>query len=68
MNKLKSISIKNYKCFKNVSFRLKDTNILIGENNAGKSTAVEALKLIAFAIDKLHTGNYQNAPTLYLKT
>lgn len=62
MNKLKSISIKNYKCFKNVSFRLKDTNILIGENNAGKSTAVEALKLIAFAIDKLHTGKLSECP------
>ena len=64
MNKLKSISIKNYKCFKNVSFRLKDTNILIGENNAGKSTAVEALKLIAFAIDKLHTGKLSECPEI----
>lgn len=40
MNKLKSIQISNYKCFKRVSFNLQDTSILIGENNAGKSTAI----------------------------
>lgn len=53
MNDLKSIRIKNYKCFKDVSFSIKNINILIGENNAGKSTAIEAIKLIAFAIEKL---------------
>ena len=53
MNKLKSISIKNYKCFKNVSFRLTDTNILIGENMVGKSIRVKQLKQIDFAIDNL---------------
>jgi len=44
MNKLKSIQISNYKCFKKVSFNLQDTSILIGENNAGKSTAIEAIR------------------------
>lgn len=63
MNGLKSINIKNYKCFENVSFRLKDINILIGENNAGKSTTVEAIKLVAFAIDKLYSGKFIECPT-----
>lgn len=62
MNSLKSINIKNYKCFKNVSFNLKDINILIGENNAGKSTAVEAIKLIAFSINKFHAGIFSECP------
>lgn len=62
MNDLKSIRIKNYKCFKDVSFSIKNINILIGENNAGKSTAIEAIKLIAFAIEKLKKSNYIECP------
>lgn len=62
MNYLKSINIKNYKCFKNVSFSLKDINILIGENNAGKSTIIEAIKLIAFGIDRANVGRFSQCP------
>lgn len=62
MNNLKSIRIKNYKCFDDVSFNIKNINILIGENNAGKSTAIEAIKLLAFAIDKLKKGNLIECP------
>ena len=63
MNYLKSINIKNYKCFSNVSFRLKDINVLIGENNAGKSTIIEAIKLIAFGIEKANLGRFTECPT-----
>lgn len=62
MNDLKSIRIKNYKCFDDVSFSVKNINIMIGENNAGKSTAIEAIKLLAFAIDKLKKGNFIECP------
>ncbi len=62
MNYLKSINIKNYKCFKNISFSLKDINILIGENNAGKSTVIEAIKLIAFGIDRANLGRFSECP------
>lgn len=60
MNYLKSVNIKNYKCFENVSFNLKDINILIGENNAGKSTVIEALKLIAYGIEKAKNGRFSS--------
>ena len=62
MNKLKSIQISNYKCFKRVSFNLQDTSILIGENNAGKSTAIEAIRLLACGIDKLKMGGLIECP------
>ncbi len=62
MNNLKSIRIKNYKCFRDVSFNIKNMNILIGENNAGKSTAIEAIKLIAYAAERLKKGNYIDCP------
>jgi len=62
MNYLKSVKIKNYKCFRNVSFSLKDINVLIGENNAGKSTVIEVIKLIALGIEKAKTGTYTECP------
>lgn len=62
MNNLKSIHIKNYKCFSDVSFSIKDINILIGENNAGKSTTIEAITLIAYGIEKLKNGKYTQCP------
>lgn len=63
MNKLKSINIINYKCFERVSFRIKDINIMIGENNAGKSTAIEAIKLLSFAIDRIKLGRFTDCPS-----
>ena len=62
MNNLTSVNIKNYKCFHRVSFNVHEINILIGENNAGKSTAIEAIKLIAYGIEKLKTGNFIECP------
>ena len=62
MNRLNSINITNYKCFDKVSFNIKDINIMIGENNAGKSTVVETIKLLSFAIEKLKNGNLIECP------
>lgn len=62
MNQLKSIRIDNYKCYKRVSFNIKDINVMIGENNAGKSTAVEAIKLLAFGINTLKKGCFISSP------
>ena len=43
---IKEITIKNYKCFKKFNLKLnKNTNILVGNNEAGKSTILEAIHL-----------------------
>jgi hypothetical protein len=65
MNYLKSINIKNYKCFNNVSFNVKDINVIIGENNAGKSTIIETIKLIAFGIEKANLGRFTDCPSYW---
>lgn len=44
---LKSVKIVNYKGFENHTLSLRAENVLIGANNAGKSTALGALRLIA---------------------
>lgn len=44
---LKSMKLVNYKGFENHTISLRRTNVLVGANNAGKSTALGALRLIA---------------------
>jgi hypothetical protein len=44
---LRSIKLVNYKGFAHHTIRLKGSNVLIGANNAGKSTALGAIRLLA---------------------
>lgn len=42
---LKTVTIKNFRCFKEVSVPLDRTTVLIGENNSGKTSFLEAVRL-----------------------
>jgi len=47
---LKSLQIKNFRCIEELAFEFtKGVNVLIGENNTGKSSLIDALRL-AFSI------------------
>ena len=43
---LKSISLKNFKCFENLELPLKSVNVLTGVNGMGKSTVIQSLLLL----------------------
>jgi len=45
-----SIRFRNFKSLKNFTVRLKSFNVLVGPNNAGKSTILDAFRLLAVAI------------------
>ena len=48
-----SIHIKNFKCLKEVTFEFDPHfNVIIGGNNSGKSTVMEALRLWQLAFNK----------------
>lgn len=54
--KLVQITLKNFRCYKNQTiFKVDDLNCLIGKNDAGKSTILEALE--AFFNDGIDTGD-----------
>jgi len=55
------ISFKNYKTFKNFTVSLNSFNILVGPNNAGKSTVIGALKLLSEGIKK---ANYRKPSSI----
>jgi energy-coupling factor transporter ATP-binding protein EcfA2 len=44
---LKSLTLENFKCFKKYKIDFDKFNLLVGKNNVGKSTVVDALKLIS---------------------
>ena len=59
---LNKVEFENYRCFKKSSLDLRDLVIIVGKNNAGKSTIVEALRLIAAAGKKSKTAIYKAPP------
>ncbi len=46
MRVLKEITIKNYRAIKDVSFKANSINLIIGPNNTGKSSILEAIALL----------------------
>ncbi len=53
---LEKIVIENYKGFKNYEINFSNENILVGKNNAGKSTIGEVIRVVSLA-----TNSYKNA-------
>lgn len=50
---IKKITLKNYRCFEDYTINFKDETLIVGENNAGKSTIIEALRIISVTVNKL---------------
>ncbi|EHS2222575.1 AAA family ATPase, partial [Enterococcus faecalis] len=40
---IKELRIRNYKCYESVDVDLKDSNLLLGVNNVGKTSLLEAI-------------------------
>jgi hypothetical protein len=49
---LESIKFTNYKCFHNQTILFRPSTIVVGRNNAGKSTIVEALRLVSLVANR----------------
>ncbi|EJN95055.1 ATP-dependent nuclease [Streptococcus ratti] len=62
---LQKIQFINYKCFEDSTVEFKDVTIAVGKNNAGKSTMIEGLRLIALAIRYGSRHNYVDLPLFF---
>lgn len=56
------MKLKNYRCFENSEINFRGTSVIVGSNNAGKSTIIEALRIIAAISQKYKHTNYISAP------
>ena len=48
--KITSIEFRNYKALKCYSLSLQPMNLLVGPNNCGKSTVIDAFKILSVAL------------------
>ena len=62
---LDRIVLHNYRCFENSEISFRGTAIVVGNNNAGKSSLVEALRLVAEAAQRYKRANYAPIPTVF---
>lgn len=59
---IKKLIIKNFRCYENTTISLQKTSLLVGRNNAGKSTLIEVLKVIATIVRKYQKALYVKPP------
>ncbi len=58
---IKELKLENFRCFSDHTVPFKSTSIVIGRNNAGKSTLVEALRLVAIVASRYRSLSYNNS-------
>lgn len=59
---IESITISNYRCYNYHTIDFKKLTLVVGKNNAGKSTLIESLRLISIAVNKFESSTYCDAP------
>ena len=55
---LTKLRITNFRCYVDTTIHFNGNAILVGKNNAGKSTSIEALKIISSIVRKYKTARY----------
>ena len=59
---LKSLELKNFRGFQDHRVEFAPFSLLIGQNNAGKTTLIEALRIISLAQRRAPTANFVMGP------
>lgn len=60
---IKTLRLENYRGFRNCEIPLRTLGLLVGCNNAGKSTLVEALRVLATLTARYRSLNYHPPPS-----
>lgn len=60
---IKQLNITNFRCYEKSTIFFNGTSVLVGRNNAGKSTLIEALKIISTVTRKYKTLRLSAPPT-----
>src|SRR5213592_997683 len=59
---LVGLDLKNFRGFEDHHIPLRDLTVIVGRNNAGKSTILEALRLVAIITARYENLNFSNPP------
>lgn len=60
---LKKLILKKYRCYEFHEVDFSQLTIIVGKNNAGKSTLIEALRLVSLICNKSKNAIYRTPPT-----
>ena len=59
---LSTLRLANFRCFLEHEIELQDLSVIVGSNNAGKTTIAEALRLVSLVTSRYSTLNYHDPP------
>jgi energy-coupling factor transporter ATP-binding protein EcfA2 len=59
---LSELVLENFRCFKHHVIPLREKTVIVGRNNAGKSTIAEALRLVSLVVDRYRSLTYKPPP------
>lgn len=59
---LEKVKLEYFKCYQETTVSFKDLTIIVGENNAGKSCLIEALRLVSNAAQNAYRKVYKTPP------
>ena len=59
---LKKLMLEDYRCFEKTEISFKELSIVVGKNNAGKSTLIEALRILALVVNRCKSLSYTQSP------
>lgn len=58
---LRQVRLQNFRCFSDHTVTFDETTVAVGKNNAGKSTLIEALRVLAAVVNR-RGGNFTPVP------
>ncbi|WP_207421808.1 ATP-dependent nuclease [Desertivirga brevis] len=59
---LKKFTLENFRCFHKTEITFRELSIIVGKNNAGKSTIIEALRILSLVVNKARSTHYLKSP------
>lgn len=59
---LQELHLRNFRCFEDHRISFAPLTVVVGQNNAGKSTIIEALRLASLVTTRYKSLNYRGAP------
>lgn len=59
---IKRLKIENYRGYQEHEIEFRDLSIVVGKNNAGKTTLIEALRLVSLVTKRYKTAPYRYVP------
>lgn len=62
MPMIETLRFENYRCFLNHELPLKQETIIVGKNNAGKSTIIEGFRLIGLITERYKNLSFHDVP------